>query len=77
MRCLLRFAVSYQGYTVTMAIQIQPCVEVTFLAIFSEFQQSVQPIVMDMLKKVQGAYLDVWCSHCITSGYVYRERYLS
>ena len=79
MRCLLRFALSYQVYAVAMAIPIQPCVEVTFLAIFSEFQKTVQPIVMDMLKKVQGIYLsgvvfsleNYWMCHC-----VYRERYL-
>jgi len=34
----------------------QPCVEVTFLTIFSQFQDTVKPIVMEMLHKVQGTH---------------------
>jgi len=35
-------------------ISDQPCVEVTFLTIFSQFQDTVKPVVMEMLHKVQG-----------------------
>ena len=50
--------------------------EVTFLAIFSEFQQTVQPIVMEMLKKVQGSLLHVLlpCTSQLTCTCLYAGR---
>lgn len=46
--------VQSEGDGESYEVSVKPCVEVTFLTIFSEFQQTVQPIVMDMLNKVQG-----------------------
>ena len=55
MKCPLRFATINFVCILDTTTSIQPCVEVTFLAIFSEFQQTVRSIVMDMLSKVQGS----------------------
>ncbi|XP_065912020.1 importin-11-like isoform X2 [Dysidea avara] len=53
-------------------VSVKPCVEVTFLTIFSQFQDTVKPIVMEMLHKVQGRDLSSTDQELLEKEAVYR-----